>query len=141
MRWACVLLPHLAIDAVLRLDGHAEQEGYLVVDYKTNRLAAPEEPLTLGHYTPHAMAEAMMASHYPLQALLYSVALHRFLRLRLAGYDPGRHLGGVAYLFVRGMAGPDTPLLDGHPLGVFSWRPPVGLVESVSRLLADRGVR
>lgn len=122
-----------SIDSVLRLGA---DEGFLVVDYKTNRLAGVDEPLTLGHYTPAAMAEAMMASHYPLQALLYCVALHRFLRLRLAGYDPERHLGGVLYLFVRGMAGPDTPVVDGSPLGVFAWRPPTALVLAVSRLLA-----
>ena len=33
------------------------------------------------------------ARHYPLQALLYLVALHRYLRWRLPGYDPERHLG------------------------------------------------
>ena len=125
-----------SIDAVYRLDGHADAEGFLVVDYKTNRLAPPEEPLTLGHYSRAAMAEAMMASHYPLQALLYAVALHRFLRLRLPDYDPDRHLAGVAYLFVRGMGGPDVPTDDGHPLGVFSWRPPTAMVLAVSRLLA-----
>ena len=53
------------------------------------------------------MAEAMLHAHYPLQALLYGVALHRYLRWRQPGYDPERHLGGVLYLFVRGMCGPD----------------------------------
>ena len=125
-----------SIDAVYRLDGHSSAEGFLVVDYKTNRLAPPGEPLTLGHYSRAAMAEAMMASHYPLQALLYAVALHRFLRLRLADYHPDRHLAGIAYLFVRGMGGADVPTDDGHPLGVFSWRPPADLVLAVSRLLA-----
>ena len=37
-----------------------------------------------------------------------------------------RHLGGVLYLYLRGMCGPDTPVVDGQPCGVFSWRPPVG---------------
>ena len=124
-----------SIDAVLRLPSGR----FLVVDYKTNRLSAPGEPpeaLTLGHYTRGAMAEAMMASHYPLQALLYLVALHRFLRQRLAGYTPERHLGGAAYLFVRGMAGADTTVVDGHPTGVFAWHPSPELVQAVSRLLA-----
>ncbi len=120
-----------SIDAVLRLDGR-----HLVVDYKTNRLGPPDAPLTLRSYTPARLAEAMMASHYPLQALFYSVALHRFLRWRLPGYDPGRHLGGVYYLFVRGMAGPDTPTFDGVPCGVFHWRPPARLVTELSDLLA-----
>ncbi|WP_342371710.1 UvrD-helicase domain-containing protein [Propioniciclava soli] len=125
-----------SIDAVLRLAGPTRRPGYVVVDYKTNRLSAPGEALTLGHYTPAAMAEGMMASHYPLQALLYCVALHRFLAQRLAGYDPERDLAGVAYLFVRGMAGADTPVVGGAPLGVFTWHPPAELVLAVSRLLA-----
>ncbi len=124
-----------SIDAILR----TPTGGHLVVDYKTNRLAGPRgaaEPLTVGHYGRAAMAEAMMASHYPLQALLYSVAVHRFLTQRQRGYDAERHLGGTAYLFVRGMAGPATPVVDGHPAGVFSWRPPAALVADLSRLLA-----
>jgi exodeoxyribonuclease V beta subunit len=77
-------------------------------------------------------------SDYPLQALLYVVVLHRFLRWRQPGYDPERHLGGVLYLYLRGMCGPDTPVVDGQPCGVFSWRPPVGLVEELSDLLDGR---
>jgi exodeoxyribonuclease V beta subunit len=41
----------------------------------------------------------------------------------------------VLYLFVRGMCGVDTPVLDGHPCGVFSWRPPAELVAALSELL------
>ncbi|HHU38170.1 MAG TPA: UvrD-helicase domain-containing protein [Propionibacterium sp.] len=125
-----------SVDSVLRLRRGEDTDGFLVVDYKTNRLSAVDEHLTLGHYAPGAMAEAMMASHYPLQALLYCVGLHRFLRQRMAGYAPDRHLAGVLYLFVRGMAGPNTPVVDGTPLGVFAWRPPTALVLAVSRLLA-----
>jgi exodeoxyribonuclease V beta subunit len=68
--------------------------------------------------------------------------LHRYLRWRLPGYDPDTHLGGVLYLFVRGMAGPDTPDADGSsdsdgsPAGVFSWRPPAALLVALSDLLA-----
>ena len=54
------------------------------------------------------LTEAMLHSDYPLQALLYVAVLHRFLRWRQPGYDPARHLGGVLYLFVRGMCGVDT---------------------------------
>ena len=66
----------------------------------------------------------MLHSDYPLQALLYTVVLHRFLRWRQPDYDAAAHLGGVLYLFVRGMCGPETPVVDGHPAGVFSWQPP-----------------
>jgi len=105
------------------------------VDYKTNRLAPVGDPLTAWHYRPEAMAEAMMQAHYPLQLLLYLVALHRFLRWRQPGYDPDTHLGGGLYLFLRGMCGPQTPVVDGAVCGVMAWRPPAELVTELSALL------
>jgi len=128
-----------SVDVVLRTGGR-----YLVVDYKTNWLGPfgdPEQPLTAASYRPEALVDAMGHSSYPLQALLYAVVAHRFLRWRVRDYSPRRHLGGVLYLYVRGMCGPDTPVIDGHPCGVFSWKPPVPLVEAVSDLLdgAERG--
>ena len=120
-----------SLDLVLRVG-----DRYLVADYKTNRLAPTEETLTAWHYRPAALVPAMTAAHYPLQGLLYAVALHRFLRWRLPGYDPDRHLGGVLFLFVRGMVGKATPRVDGMPCGVFSWRPSGPLVEAASRVLA-----
>ncbi len=119
-----------SVDIVLRIGGR-----HLVVDYKTNWLGEPDVPLTTGHYDHTALREAMNHSSYPLQAILYAVVLHRFLRWRQPGYDPAQHLGGVLYLYLRGMAGPQTPVLEGHPTGVFSWRPPVTLIEAVSDLL------
>jgi exodeoxyribonuclease V beta subunit len=44
----------------------------------------------------------------------------------------------VLYLFVRGMCGPQTPVFDGHPAGVFSWQPPADLVVALSDLLDGR---
>jgi exodeoxyribonuclease V beta subunit len=128
-----------SVDAVLRLPDEAGEPRYVVVDYKTNWLGdggpGGSEPLTAWHYRPAALAESMLAAHYPLQALLYAVALHRYLRWRQPEYDPARHLGGVLYLYVRGMCGPDTPVVAGAPCGVFGWQPPTGLVADVSRLL------
>jgi len=121
-----------SIDVVLRLPG----DRFVVVDYKTNKLGDPEVPLTALDYTPALMTEAMLHSHYPLQALLYSVVLHRYLRWRLPGYDPAIHLGGILYLYVRGMCGSDTPVVDGQPCGVFAWQPPELMVVALSDLLA-----
>ncbi len=123
-----------SIDVVLRVRQPDGTPRYLVVDYKTNRLGAGER-LTAWDYRAEAMTRAMREAQYPLQALLYSVALHRFLRWRQPGYDPSTHLGGVLYLFLRGMCGPDTPAVDGMPCGVFSWSPPPALVEDLSDLL------
>jgi exodeoxyribonuclease V beta subunit len=129
-----------SIDLVLRVRGEDQPPAgrFLVVDYKTNWLGpAPGsgQPLTSEQYRPETMATAMRHAHYPLQALLYSVALHRYLRWRLPGYDPAVHLGGVLYLFLRGMCGADTPAVNGTPHGVFAWSPPPQLVIDVSDVL------
>ncbi|WP_102141908.1 exodeoxyribonuclease V subunit beta [Mycobacterium hubeiense] len=122
-----------SVDAVLRVG-----DRYLVVDYKTNWLGEPDRPLTAADYGRLRLAEAMLHSDYPLQALLYCVVLHRFLRWRLPSYAPEQHLGGVLYLFVRGMCGPETPVVDGHPAGVFSWQPPAELIVALSDMLDGR---
>jgi exodeoxyribonuclease V beta subunit len=123
-----------SLDLVVRVAG----PRFAVIDYKTNWLPEPDEPLNTWHYRPQALVAEMHARHYGLQALLYLVALHRYLRWRLPGYEPGRHLGGVLYLFLRGMAGARTPVIAGQRCGVFAWRPPAGLVSALSDVL-DRG--
>ncbi len=82
-------------------------DRFVLADYKTNKLSLPGETLTSWHYRPDALQAEMVAAHYPLQALLYAVALHRYLRWRLRHYDPDVHFGGVLYLFVRGMSAVD----------------------------------
>ncbi len=94
-----------SIDLVFR-----QGERWWVLDWKSNWLGerdASGAPVACGpaHYGVAAMAELMASSHYPLQAHLYLVALHRYLRWRLPGYSPERHLGGYAYVFLRGVPG------------------------------------
>ncbi|KRB78455.1 exodeoxyribonuclease V subunit beta [Nocardioides sp. Root190] len=128
-----------SVDVVLRVRGAGEADPrYVIVDYKTNWLGSREEPLTAASYDRTALVDAMGHSDYPLQALLYAVVLHRFLRWRQPGYDPKRHFGGVAYLYLRGMCGPDSPVVDGSPSGVFTWQPPAALVTDLSDLLDGR---
>ena len=122
-----------SIDAVFRVG--SPQPRFVVVDYKSNRLHALEAADPQAAYRPDLLAAAMTHSHYPLQAVLYCVALHRYLRWRLgASYVPERDLGGVAYLFVRGMVGASTPTWDGEPYGVFSWSPPAATVLALDAL-------
>ncbi len=100
-------------------------ERWVIADYKSNHLGD-----TRGCYAPDRLAGAMADHHYPLQYLLYTLALHRYLRWRQAGYDPDRHLGGCWYAFLRGM----------HPDGggVFFDRPPTAQVLALDALL-ERG--
>ena len=129
-----------SIDLVARVRGGEDgapprDDRFVVIDYKTNVLGALGSLPQAADYRPNLLPAAMAAHHYPLQALLYEVALHRYLRWRIRGYQPARHLGGIAYLFVRGMAGEGTPVMDGTPYGVFGWRVPPQLVSSLSDLL------
>jgi exodeoxyribonuclease V beta subunit len=129
-----------SIDLVLRLGGDGfSGERFAVVDYKTNWLGGDDEELTLWHYRHAVLRSEMLRAHYGLQALLYAAALHRYLRWRVPSYDVERQFAGVFYLFLRGMAGAETPLVDGSRCGVFAWQPPGTLVEALSSVL-DEGV-
>jgi exodeoxyribonuclease V beta subunit len=131
-----------SLDLVVRISAAGLDPAvprFAVLDYKTNWLGAPDEPLTAQHYRPEAMAAEMLRHHYALQALLYSVALHRFLRWRLPGYDPAVNLAGVVYLFMRGMTGADQPAGDHGRTGVFGWSAPPGLVPALSDALDAEG--
>ncbi|HEY6758456.1 MAG TPA: UvrD-helicase domain-containing protein [Baekduia sp.] len=125
------------IDLVARLprDG-----GFAIMDYKTNRLVADGVAPTAWHYRGDALVEEMQRSHYALQALLYAVALHRYLRWRLPDHDAERDRPTILYLFLRGMVGEATPrAADGTPAGVFAWRPPAGLLPALSDVLDQGG--
>jgi exodeoxyribonuclease V beta subunit len=130
-----------SLDLVVRVPGPDGVARFAVLDHKTNRLAPHGQTLTVAHHRPEALAAEMGHSHYGLQALLYTVALHRYLRWRVPGYDSGRNLAGVLYLFLRGMGGPGTPTAGGTPYGVFAWRPEGALVEALSDVLDGAGAR
>jgi exodeoxyribonuclease V beta subunit len=124
-----------AIDLVGVLPG----DRYVVMDYKTNALPAVGPVAGPADYGPAVLAAEMVSHRYVLQATLYQVALHRYLQWRLPGYDPAVNLGGSRYLFVRGMIGSDTPVIDGERCGVTRWQPPAGMIVALSQLLAGGG--
>jgi exodeoxyribonuclease V beta subunit len=124
-----------SIDLVLRrhVDG---QPVFSVIDHKTNTLHGWDVEASTRHYGGGAMVEAMRHSHYVLQALLYQVVLHRFLRWRQPGYDARSHLGPIGYTFLRGMAGPSTPLSAGGSRPLTEPARPPGRIGQ----LPDRGL-
>jgi exodeoxyribonuclease V beta subunit len=104
------------VDLVFEADGR-----YWLADWKSNWLGpAPED------YGAARLPAVMARETYWLQYLIYLVVLHRLLRLRLPGYDYDRHVGGVFYLFLRGMA-PE----HGPASGVFHDRPAPALVDDL----------
>ncbi len=77
-----------------------EFEGkFYVADYKSNHLGDSYDSY---HYS--AMEQAMTGHDYHLQAILYTLALHRWLKYKLPNYDYHTHIGGAYYLFIRGMS-------------------------------------
>jgi len=112
------------------MDLVVQHEGkYYLIDYKSNHLGDHAED-----YAPARLAHVMIGHHYVLQALIYGVALHRYLQLRLPGYTYAKHFGGVYYLFVRGMS-------PSHPLGsgVHADRPSEKLIAAFDALLGQAG--
>ncbi|KGT86418.1 exonuclease V subunit beta [Erwinia typographi] len=103
------------------------QGKYYLLDYKSNWLGA-----TADDYTPQAMALAMQSHRYDLQYQLYSLALHRYLRHRLADYRYQQHFGGVFYLFLRGVDG------TASENGIYRTRPDAGFITALDALFAGK---
>jgi len=129
-----------SIDAVFRIIDNENNARYIVADYKTNRLHDPkaenENPLI--SYHPENLLQPMIKLGFILQVLVYTVALHRYLKWREPEYDPDKHLGGAAYLFIRGMIGFETNESPTRPYGVYFWRPPTNLVLALDALFAGK---
>ena len=116
-------LMHGKIDLIFQHHGR-----YHLLDYKSNHLGA-----TLEHYQGEALEDAMQAHHYVFQALLYTVALERYLRQRLRGYRRQQHLGECLYLFIRAVG------LERHnapQAGIWRHRFDEALLDEVADLLA-----
>nr|MDQ3624282.1 PD-(D/E)XK nuclease family protein [Verrucomicrobiota bacterium] len=96
---------------------------FYLLDWKSNQLGPDTSA-----YEPETLAAVMSHHRYRLQYLLYTVALHRFLALRLRGYQYERHFGGVSYLFLRGID-PSQPRL-----GVFRDTPAPKVIKALDTL-------
>lgn len=104
------------IDLVFEHEGH-----YYVADYKSNWLG-PDNAA----YTLEAMRATILNARYELQYVLYIFALHRLLKARLPDYDYDHHIGGVVYIFLRG--------LNASTQGLHTERPPRELIEALDAL-------
>ncbi|OLQ93928.1 exodeoxyribonuclease V subunit beta [Vibrio ponticus] len=101
-----------------------EHQGkYYVLDWKSNHLGDE-----IHDYHGDALRQAMADHRYDLQYQIYALALHRFLRSRLANYDYQQHFGGVYYLFLRGMDG------EGEH-GIFSAKPSLQFLTELDQLI------
>jgi exodeoxyribonuclease V beta subunit len=129
-----------SIDAVLRVKNAEGVEQLFITDYKSNRLDTEDDAQLIDAYHPSRLVQAMEHHHYPLQAILYGVAVHRFLRWKAPSLNSDDVIGGVAYFFLRGMVN-DSKFVDemGCPYGVFQWKAPRGLWARLSDVMAGVG--
>lgn len=112
------------------IDLVVEHEGrWFVLDWKSNHLG--DDP---ADYTRPRLDAAMTAHHYQFQGLVYSLALQRWLQLRLPGYQHAQHFGGALYLFVRGVR-PGWRQADGMPTGLHLHRPSAAVLQQLDGLL------
>lgn len=114
-----------------------EHQGkYYILDWKSNHLGHSIED-----YHPENLKHAMIDHRYDFQYQIYALALHRFLKSRLADYDYQQHFGGVYYLFLRGFAqSGETDEQSKQPeqdtlYGVFSAKPSEAFLQQFDRLL------
>lgn len=111
---------HGFVDLIFEHDGR-----FFVVDWKSNFLGAAPE-----YYTKETLQEVMHKELYVLQYYIYLVALDRYLRLRIPDYSYESHVGGVFYLFIRGMR-------ENGSTGVFFDRPAVSSIHMLQRALGE----
>lgn len=77
---------------------------YWILDYKSTALGNHDNA-----YHPAALQAAVLEKRYEVQGMIYLLALHRVLKIRLGReYDPSQHLGGALFLFLRGIGNPET---------------------------------
>ncbi len=107
-----------SIDLVART---ADGRAFWLADYKTNQLGLTS---SYGH---DDVVAAMVHHHYPLQAALYLVALHRYLTWRVPATTRPRNCS-----VPRTCSSGDAPRRRARPgrfgAGVVWWRPPVQAV-------------
>jgi len=110
------------IDLVFEADGR-----FWILDWKSNYLGEQ-----ISDYGPVPLTAAMASHLYTLQALIYTLALHRYLRVRMPAYDYQRDFGGSLYLFIRGVR-PDWRI-DGRAAGVHTDCPPFALIDALDAM-------
>ncbi|MEH6346427.1 MAG: exodeoxyribonuclease V subunit beta [Bermanella sp.] len=104
------------------------QGQYFILDYKSNFLGTEHSA-----YDQLATHVAMSEHRYDVQMVIYTLALHRLLKLRIADYDYDRHIGGGYYLFLRGLSASDQQ----NHYGQYFHKPSRELIESLDDLIKE----
>ncbi len=136
-----------SIDLVFTDQVNTKTARWWVADWKSNWIGSfdkESQQYLCGpmHYDDKAMENQMLIHHYPLQAHLYLVALHRFLKWRLPNYNPANHLGGYVYVFLRGVPGRKALNANSTRIktpGIIIEEAPIARIIEIDQLLQNGG--
>ena len=99
---------------------------YYIIDWKSNYLGPQLE-----NYSPDNLSREMERKLYPLQYLIYTVAVNRYLERRIPDYRYDAHFGGTYYLFLRGI---DNSIPNN---GIYFDKPDAALVQGLTQCLIE----
>jgi exodeoxyribonuclease V beta subunit len=103
------------------------EDKYYILDWKSNYLG-----FALEDYTGEGLHQAMQHNHYTLQYLIYTLAVHKYLRQRMGNnYRYEEHFGGVIYVFLRGARANKSS-------GIFTEKPPIAFIEQLEHALNEQ---
>ena len=97
-------------------------DAWHVLDWKSN---------ALNSYDEEHMYNEMCHHDYVFQYHVYTLALHRLLRLRIPDYDYDKHVGYIYYAFIRGIN------QENPGQGWFVDKPSKSCIEALDQLLLE----
>lgn len=109
---------------------------FYVIDYKSNYIGT-----NISDYTKNKIMASIVEHRYDLQYILYTVALVRFLKQRYGKqFNYANLVGGVRYLFLRGMNGAFDPKVSDKDegFGVFNTSLKEELIIEIENLLTNK---
>ena len=101
------------------------QQRFYLVDWKSNYLGPNRES-----YDQLSLHQVMTTEYYILQYHIYALALHHYLRVRKPDYRYEKDLGGIFYIFIRGV---DPEI--GPEYGIYFDLPDAGFIDALGRIL------
>ncbi|WOH38282.1 exodeoxyribonuclease V subunit beta [Thalassotalea fonticola] len=108
----------------------SKDDKYYVCDYKSSHLGDK-----FSDYYPDKLTLHVIENFYDLQFLIYSLALHRYLKRRISNYSIDEHFGGVYYLYLRGMN-----TTDENFSGVFFNSLSTKLIQQLDQLFSGKSI-
>ncbi|CAL4322850.1 exodeoxyribonuclease V subunit beta [Buchnera aphidicola] len=72
------------------------EKKYYLIDYKSNWLGENNQC-----YNKENIQNEIINNQYDLQYQIYSLALHKYLKIKVSNYSFNNHFGGIFYIFIR----------------------------------------